>query len=375
MKREFIKLVGGIPSIVPKGPSKQLSKGDKIQAWVWSKFRNPARSDGLILTHWQRKEDVGKDYEYAQLNKKIDIVEFTMEEYDQIIKNIDNSWTLDETLYLWDLCKRFDLRFTTVHDLYDPSKFGKDRTIEELKDRYYSVSRKLLETRGIHDHPIIKSGYNYEQEMKRRAYLERTINRSVEESLQESAMLKQAEEIEKKIEKFEKLEENLKKLSSDSRGGITFEDFIKSNANESDSFVYLRSQKLKHPLPVSEKLQRKVDVLLREMNIPDKLTPTIKVDQAYNTLRNNLVIFTSLKKHLEKKEKELANLMQKSHEVQNKPRVPPPQNNVVNSVPTNVLAAAPDQSMELLSISSTGRERPKKNGSGTKAKKVKYEVN
>ena len=50
---------------------------------------------------------------------------------------------------------------------------------------------------------------------------------------------------------------NIKKIDSFGEGnnnGQTFEDFLKDNITRNDSFVYLRSQKLKHNLPVSEKI-------------------------------------------------------------------------------------------------------------------------
>jgi hypothetical protein len=53
------------------------------------------------------------------------------------------------------------------------------------------------------DHPILKSGYNYEQELKRRAYIERTMNRSLEENIEENNLMKQVIEIEKKLEKYD----------------------------------------------------------------------------------------------------------------------------------------------------------------------------
>ena len=159
MKREIIKLVGGIPSIMPTGPSRSLGKHDRVTKWVWSNFNNPARTDDFNFSHWQRTEDVDKDYEYAHFNKKINIVEYTQEEYDKFIKDLDPYWSQEETNYLWDLCRRFDLRFITVHDRYDENY---NRTIAELKHRYYSVARKVLESRREFDHPIMKSGYNYE---------------------------------------------------------------------------------------------------------------------------------------------------------------------------------------------------------------------
>ena len=343
LKRELFKLIGGVPSLIEK-ENNNLNKNFR-QKWVWSKFNNPARKDTLKLFHWQRKEDVNKDYEFAQCNKKIDIIDFSKEEYDELIKPNDIDWTYEETLYLWDLLKLYDLRFTIVQDRYD-EKLYKDRTIEGLKDRYYSICRKILENRKMFDHPILKSGYNYEQELKRRNYLERTMNRTVEEINDDTVMLKQAEVIEKKLEQFEKIENNIKEMSHNDiinneenksmqlddnfinnnnnllippkNDIMTFEDYLRNNAKETDSFVYLRSQKMKHNLPVSEKFQKKVEETLNELKIPEKLIPTVRVELAYDKLRNNIVLYTCLKKYLEKKENELNFVSAKLKELQSK---------------------------------------------------------
>lgn len=196
----------------------------------------------------------------------------------------------------------------------------------------------MLEQRKDYEHPIIKSGYNYEQEMKRRACLERMISKSKEENSQENNILKQSLEIEKRIEKFEKFENELKNITDETKFNLTFEEYIKSNANENDSFVYLRSNKMKYNLPVSEKIQKKVESFLKELSIPDKLIPTNAVEQAYDNLRNNLIILTSLKKHLDKKEREFIKLNHYNNELQNKYVLPrnisgqPQQGNNINNL-------------------------------------------
>lgn len=42
------------------------------------------------------------------------------------------TWTKEETDHLFELCERFDLRFIIIAD-----RFPTQRTVEELKDRYY----------------------------------------------------------------------------------------------------------------------------------------------------------------------------------------------------------------------------------------------
>ena len=394
MKRELIKLIGGVPSIVER--TNKSSK--KSSNWVWSPFTNPARKDNLQLVHWQRAEDVNKDYDFAKLNQNIDIVEFTEEEYNKLIKPNDRNWNYEQTRYLWDLIKRYELRFIVIMDRFDEEKYG-ERTVESLKDRYYSVARTLLENRKMFDHPIIKSGYNYEQEMKRRTYLEKTMNKSFAELRKENELLEMAENLNKKMEKNEKYENaihqklnelkmpnlnstnptnsvgnsntiqipmtieesentigfldnknpnnnqintnnenlfnlnqinrmNVEPFSANNENNQTFEDFIKNNVTRNDSFVYLRSQKLKHNLPVSEKIQERVDNYMKEFNIQQKLIPTAKVEIAYDNLRNNIILYTSLKKYLEKKDRELVFLQSKFKEYQNKKNPQNPQGNI-----------------------------------------------
>jgi len=194
--------------------------------------------------------------------------------------------------------------------------------------------------------------------MKRRACLERMISKSKEENTQENNILKKSLEIEKRIEKFEKFENELKNITDETKFNMTFEEYIKSNASENDSFVYLRSNKMKYNLPVSEKIQKKVESFLKELSIPEKLIPTNAVEQAYDNLRNNLIILTSLKKHLDKKEREFIKLNHYNNELQNKYIVPrnlpnsSQQGNNINNL--NNIGAIPANSASGVNLNSVG---------------------
>ena len=80
MKRELIKLIGGVPSIVER----TANKGEKKNTnWIWTSFTNPARSDNLKLTHWQRADDINNDYDSSKLAqlKSILLAEIFVKEY------------------------------------------------------------------------------------------------------------------------------------------------------------------------------------------------------------------------------------------------------------------------------------------------------
>ena len=50
------------------------------------------------------------------------MIKYTDAEYGLHLNN-DESWTKAETDYLFELCKRYDLRFFIIHDRWDSSMF------------------------------------------------------------------------------------------------------------------------------------------------------------------------------------------------------------------------------------------------------------
>ena len=149
-----------------------------------SPFTNEARSDDLVLHHWQRKPEPTKapaleepemetdekkepeeeefkpteqEYAFAKYNIKAKIPHrYSDEEYNRHLKS--NDWSRQETDYLMDLVEEYDLRWVVIADRYDfqpqpveaeansnalvPAKAH--RTMEQMKSRYYSVTATML---------------------------------------------------------------------------------------------------------------------------------------------------------------------------------------------------------------------------------------
>ncbi|ANB11978.1 Swc4p [Sugiyamaella lignohabitans] len=97
---------------------------------VWSGFKNQAREDGLVLHHWVRgaahQED--EEYPFAKYSQSIRVPRFDRQDYDEAFA--DDSWSYDETCYLFGLCKEYDLRWVVIHDRYD---FAKDSSNDNEK--------------------------------------------------------------------------------------------------------------------------------------------------------------------------------------------------------------------------------------------------
>ena len=196
VNREVYALVGGIPQVTPTEKASEFMKKEKIlkkkcDPWVWTPFQNQGRTDGFKFNHWSKKKENSDNYYFAKFNKKVELaVRYSSEEYDKLLKDIDKDWTKEETDHLWRLCEKFDLRFIVIADRFtepideETQKSGKkrdvkalkkkqekenlqfpERSVDQLKDRYYKVCKIILEQRGETEHPIVKKPFVMEQEV------------------------------------------------------------------------------------------------------------------------------------------------------------------------------------------------------------------
>jgi len=174
----------------------------KPRHWEERPFQHGARTDGLVLRHWKRSipgsnvharavanlneaadvemTDAGAkasavpaelrfedEFPSEKWNVKVQVPSYTDEQYEANFKS--EEWTKEETDYLLDLCREYDLRWIIIADRYDPQDIPSPkppasapdgatnggtevvrqypvRTMEALKARYYSIAAKTLET-------------------------------------------------------------------------------------------------------------------------------------------------------------------------------------------------------------------------------------
>lgn len=205
------------PQLIPteepkiyKHPKARLRYG--VRKWHWTPFKNPARTDGAVFYHWRCvNDDPNKDYPFAKFNKQTQIIKYTDAEYAQHLNN-DESWTKAETDYLFELCKRYDLRFFIIHDRWDSSLFpsGKNRSIDELKDRYYKCVGIMQKVKHGDDAQIYV--FDLEHEQKRREQLEKLFNRTKEQVEEESYLIEELKKIEIRKKERERKQQDVNKL-------------------------------------------------------------------------------------------------------------------------------------------------------------------
>lgn len=167
-----------------------------VAAWKEQDFRNSGRTDDLELKHWVRQssdnDESQMQYQFARFNIKVDVLEYTDSEYDSVLKEDD--WSREETDYLFSLIRENDLRWIIVADRYEWR--GKDRSMEDLKARYYTVCKSVLEWRT----PVTSMSseqmtlfnamhYNKEQEVERKRILEKQLLRTPAEVEQEQHLV------------------------------------------------------------------------------------------------------------------------------------------------------------------------------------------
>ncbi|KAG6869337.1 hypothetical protein C0993_000090 [Termitomyces sp. T159_Od127] len=153
ISRELYALIGpSVPSLVAVKPrlkqKPNLGGGNKAR-WEFRRFKNSARQDSLELCHWVNSstpEDAGAEYPFAKYNVPANVFTYSQDEYIRFLE--DKDWSKDETDYLFSVARDYDVRWFVVYDRYDfPG--GVTRTMDDLKDRYYTIERELTRKKYI----------------------------------------------------------------------------------------------------------------------------------------------------------------------------------------------------------------------------------
>jgi len=165
----------------------------EVQVRILEQFTNRARNDGLVLSHWARKEvakpkpttvdstvsedqqmetettrpmdkDKDEEYRFAKYDIQVEVPTYTDEFYDAQLQ--DSEWTREETDHLVETVRDFGQKWSVVTDRYEPPSARtvdgvektqpRPRSMEQLKHRYYALSAKVL----AHNTPISSMNAN-----------------------------------------------------------------------------------------------------------------------------------------------------------------------------------------------------------------------
>jgi len=309
----------------------------KVRPWKWMAFTNPARKDGLVLNHWRRVTEEGKDYPFARFNKVCEVANYTEVEYNRHLT--DPGWSRPETDHLMDLAQRFDLRFIVMADRWDSNTYTA-RTVEDLKERYYNIVDKLERVHGgatgAQEQKKTSFVYDGDHERRRKEQLRRLYNRT-QDQLDEEELLKaelrkieaRKKEREKKTADLQKMiaqadasQAETKKLSKKqklanqgvARGVSRQESQVADTstgirwAEVKTSGVSCRSARMKLPASVGMKKSKAIENMCSELGLETQPPCTEEVCAEFNELRSDMVLLYELKGALTSSEFELSSL-------------------------------------------------------------------
>ncbi|KAF5025219.1 hypothetical protein F66182_2685 [Fusarium sp. NRRL 66182] len=255
LAREVHNLGGDNPiAIVPEVThfkKRRFASRKPAAKWEMRPFKNSARQDSsLVLRHWRRKDekpegsdppqeetgqeeqprpskDEFEDSAFAKYNVEVSVPQYSEGQYQQSLQH--NEWTKEETDYLLELARDFDLRWPLVWDRYEwnpPATNGeadadgdeskaivpatRSRTLEDLKARYYEVASKMMAAQkpvqymtqpefSLHE---LMAHFNPQQEKLRKEFALNALTRSREEAREEESLLLEIKRILARSERF-----------------------------------------------------------------------------------------------------------------------------------------------------------------------------
>ncbi|CAH2351753.1 SWR1-complex protein 4 [[Candida] railenensis] len=141
------------------------------------------------------KKDSTGDSELA--STKIDGEVTTKSALEELLElePIPEEFSYEETAYLFDLCKAFELKWYIITDRYSyPIK----RSQEDLKEHYYRVCYKILEPESNTNPNLLESlkSFSKTKEVERKHYLENLLKRTPAEIAEEESLVIEARRFE-----------------------------------------------------------------------------------------------------------------------------------------------------------------------------------
>ncbi|KAF5659619.1 swr1-complex 4 [Fusarium heterosporum] len=255
LAREVHNLGGDNPiAIVPEVThfkKRRFASRKPAAKWELRPFTNSARDDSdFTLRHWRRKDekqegndpsqeqtnqeeqpppstDQFEDSSFAKFNVQVSVPQYSEGQYQQSLQHSD--WTKEETDYLLELARDFDLRWPLIWDRYEwnpPATNGeadadgdeskaivpatRSRSLEDLKARYYEVASKMMAAQkpvqymtqpefSLHE---LMAHFNPQQEKSRKEFALNALTRSREEAREEESLLLEIKRILARSERF-----------------------------------------------------------------------------------------------------------------------------------------------------------------------------
>ncbi|KAK4525299.1 hypothetical protein GAYE_SCF09G3207 [Galdieria yellowstonensis] len=351
--RDWVSLSNSL-SVFPSVPVGLCRDKETVTHWKWKTFSIPSRNDNLQLFHWSKDGKEEEEDSFSKFNKESKIMKYNDAEYELISQepSLDSSWSREETDLLFELCEKYNLRFVVVHDRWQ----GEKRSLEDLKNRYYTIARKLAEIRKFepsmrnsvlfkHTQALIANPFDVEYEKLRKEQLEKAFQVSKTELVAEENTVREARQIEANRKRRTKERQRIQKLLA--RGGdirhpasvhmVQSAEYPSTQKDASSgrhrspqvvgtsslekqnrkgtfprrkyhSGAFERSSILYTPVSNSQRNMRRMEALLEELGVGLRPIPTAAVVEEFDSLRLDILNYFEAERALIRKEWDLHNL-------------------------------------------------------------------
>lgn len=181
----------------------------------------------MIPSKYHANAALQAEYKFAAYNVQSNIYSYSSEEYLKFLR--DDDWSREETDYLFELCHTYDLRFIVIHDRYDPPTGSSTtkRSVEDLKDRYYTCCRRLIRERPAADETAKNasaSSYSFDKnrESARKTYLRSLMARTPKQIAEEEYLYVESRKLEQTYARTTREREDLLRLLGGLGSGAPF---------------------------------------------------------------------------------------------------------------------------------------------------------
>ncbi|KAG7191551.1 swr complex subunit [Scheffersomyces spartinae] len=204
------------------------------------------------------------------------------------IVTVASTWTYEETKYLWDLCKAFELKWPIIHDRYT---YDLGRTQEDLKEQFYRLSAKALDSHDAQSKALIDGLelYSKSKETERKQYLENLLKRTPAEIAEEESLVIEARRFELAAKKMLIERSHLLTLLDSPQSS---QSILQYNSSQGLATLY-------NNLMIMDKNQKKKQGQLQKVQNSnfDPVPPAIPV-AASSSFKKERVFQTPLQQHL-----------------------------------------------------------------------------
>ncbi|CAD8127764.1 unnamed protein product [Paramecium sonneborni] len=283
--KEVLNLTGGIYPVGLITQQKTLNH----QKWAQEEI---LLNNLLIkrINAWVPEQEKGKLFPGEKFNIEPEIIEFTENDI-----MVDENWDYEETKYLFQELRHFNYNFIILHDRYQYP--NKNRDIYQLKDRYYSVMREILQKRNHSSHQLYNYVYDEEYDRFRNMEMDKYLKRTKLICDNEKKIQEDLRKLDLQIKKQEKEHRTITRCIGSAQETDEIDEtrlqiiLEVGNKNEDiknktqQHIVFLRNKWINEALPIPSSINDKLDKQLKEIIPQSKLVLNQELEALYSQLR------------------------------------------------------------------------------------------